>query len=244
MVSPLAFLVWWLWLQIAQTDPKNVPPGWWTSEHVLALTNVLLAGAALAAIFVSWNATRRTLEKSDAQLSLDTDSFRATLQPIIVETAASPDDIDIAIFPSSHIIEIRVRMRNVGRGPAFIRKAEITNGRAEPTEIAVPSNNVVPVNEPTTIFYDENPGRTFFGLVAGGSEYEFAVALNYDDISGAQRTRTVMRVKVTAQGAIEILGVGIYHCDENWRRERDPFAGFDPYAHDIDSPDATQKAGS
>ena len=60
-----------------------------------------------AAIFVSWYATTRTLKKSDDQLALDTASFQATLQPIVVETTEAPGDISIMKHMDDGRYEVR-----------------------------------------------------------------------------------------------------------------------------------------
>jgi hypothetical protein len=56
---------------------------------------------------------------------------------------------------------------------------------------------------------------------------EFAVAVNCDDISGTQRTRTVIRVGIDASHSQSILSVGLYQCDKKWKRDNQPFAGTD-----------------
>ena len=109
-------------------------------------------------------------------------------------------------------------MRNIGRGPAFVRKAEFISGKGEPETLAIPSRNVLPVDEWTSIVSNVMPGERFYDLLEREA-YEFAVALNYDDISRSQRTCSVMRLKMTLPN-VEILGIGIYHCDEKWVRER------------------------
>ena len=129
----------------------------------------------------------------------------------------------------SDVLEVGVPLRNVGRGPAFIRRAELVAGRAEPVAAATSRRVVLPVDDDTFITCTLREGEPFYDDLTR-DQFEFAVALNYDDISGTQRTRSVMRIRQERFGQFEILGVGIYHCDENWRRELHTFAGYDPYA--------------
>jgi hypothetical protein len=240
-LAPALVLLWWQrhWVFWAsdRSGHQVIHTGWWTSDHLLALTNGLLAAAALTAIFVSWNATSRTLKRSDAQLTLDTNAFRSNTQPILVETADATKCISTDLQSNLDIV-VSVFMRNVGKGPAFVRKAEFVSGRTNPDEAAVAAKVVIPVDEETRITYTLKSGSHFHKLFLERSE--FAVALNYDDISGDQRTRSVMRIRHMDDDTFDVLGVGLYHCgkDEAWTREREPFAGFDPRAQDIVADDS------
>ena len=142
-VPLLGLLVWsqrhWILWAADRTGHQVIHTGWWTSDHVLALTNVLLAGAALAAIFVSLHSTKITLNRSDAQLRLDTDAFHGTTKPIVVELAgASSDGIGVDVSDGGQSFDVSVTMRNVGSGPAFLRKAEFEPGGRPPVPPHLP----------------------------------------------------------------------------------------------------------
>ena len=61
---------------------------------------------------------------------------------------------------------------------------------------------------------------------------EFAMALNYNDVSGEQRIRSVMRIrqKMATDGIweTEILGVALYECDENLETGREALRRIRP----------------
>jgi hypothetical protein len=125
-------------------------------------------------------------------------------------------------------------MRNVGRGPAFVRKAEFVTGKRIPEEAATAHNAVLPVNECTEISYTIKRAHPFYGMLTESDRPEFAVAINYDDISGKQHTRSVMRIRRKAESdEFELLGVPVYGCNKHWKRGPKPLAGDDPYAGDI-----------
>ena len=229
----------WIFWTADRVGHQVFRTGWWTSDHTLALANACLAVIALAAILVSRRATRLSLERSDRQLelsrdalSLDADAFLASTQPIIIEPH-SPVQEMMCRDNGHGGIDVRVSMRNMGRGPAFIREAHFTPGRVEPTLIATAHNAVLPVNETTTVFTTVNGTDHMYPMINVDFPREFAVAINYDDISGEQRTRSVMRILQTNTHEFTVLDVGLYHCDENWRRDPTPFAGKDRYAGDI-----------
>jgi hypothetical protein len=198
---------------------------------MLALANFAVVVVAAFAIFFSQKATRASLGKADDQLALSRKALQATTQPIVVEVARRP--LQAMLFHEmADGIEVELPLRNVGSGPAFVRLAQFTTGTGEVEEAATSQNVVIPVGESTMVHYTIGPGHRFYGMLYQQWPAEFAVAVNYDDISGEQRTRTVMRITRTELREFEVLSVGLYHCDKDWNTEPKPFAGTDPRAKD------------
>jgi hypothetical protein len=91
---------------------------WFTSDHILALANVVLAAIALVAIFYSY------------RLAVTADkALLASTQPIVVESASNAVDWG----RHNQSFNVNIQVRNVGNGPAFLRKAEFVTGRLSQT---------------------------------------------------------------------------------------------------------------
>jgi hypothetical protein len=206
---------WWSYHHV---PPASVPTSWWTSDHILALANIILAAVALATIFFSYRlgkATDRSVATADKVLL-------ASTMPIVVENSTAP----ITWANNNQTFIVHTSVRNVGNGPAFLRKAEFVTGRREPDTAITLDHVVIAPGEATTVSYTARQGEPFYTELAQHPT-EFAVAVNYDDISGTQRTRTVIRVAIDPSHTSSILSAGLYRCDGNWNRERHPFAGTD-----------------
>jgi hypothetical protein len=168
--------------------------------------------------------SNRLARATEGSVQTERDALLASTQPIIVVTGAG-----VGLTISADAAEVRLSIRNIGNGPAFLRAVEFATGSHEPLSSVPTYDFVLPPKEDTLVGYRLSKDETYFDELR--QDYgEFAFGINYDDISGSQRLRTVVRAEIFARNGVRVLAVGLYRCDAKWERDKYPFAGRDPYA--------------
>jgi hypothetical protein len=226
--------------------------GWWTANHDLVIFNALLAAAAVGTMTVGLLTIRSSnrvaasaaeqvnqglnqLELGKEQLAKEREALQATFRPIVVEVpvdflptqrreAGEPPDRGAVFWHETNEADVfSVPFRNVGSGPAFIHQAILTTGPGNVFE-AQTAYRVIPTGEIALVAFSVAAGDPGFpvaktAFVAG----KFLAALQCSDIAGGQRTQTVLHLMRFPSGKFEVIGLQLYHCDENWIRANEPF---------------------
>lgn len=127
-------------------------------------------------------------------------------------------------------IEVRVPVRNIGSGPAFIHDAFFTSGPGVVVEATL-DHQVIPVGELARVSVTILATEVLHGPVLSAfmQGLELAVGVRYSDSGGSQRTQSV--VVFTCDDTVEnpqrrdgdIARVEFYTCDEQWMRATEPY---------------------
>jgi hypothetical protein len=231
--------------------------GFWTANHLLVLLNAVLALATVAAVGVSITvaraanrqatATDNTVKATNDQLILGRDQLEqereallASVRPLVVDvplgafvdyrTAQEIDQGAVrSLLGGDGSIILHVPIRNVGVGPAFLRTAMLLP-RPGTILIATTTGNVLPTNELGAVDILASVSDEAFPIVkASRLAGSLVIAVDYADLGGQQRTRTLLHLGQTSNETAPVTQVQLFRCDEKWVRESEPIVSTGTY---------------
>jgi len=183
------------------------------------------------------------------QLELERSSLEASIRPVVVDVPVGlylgeggligQDRGEISCtFGTDQSIDLSVPVRNIGSGPAFVRRALLTTGPGNVLD-AEANRRVIPTGELAKIFIKVRPDFIGHGAVAAAvtSVGALAVALEYSDLGGEQRTQTLVHLyrfrsaDGHSQGHFLVEQVELFPCDDNWVRQDKPDASSGSAQH-------------
>lgn len=201
--------------------------GWWTTDHVLGLSNVVLAAAALGAIWFSYRvaaATRETVKAAlkqvtlgEKQLEKEREALLTSVRPILVDVEQIDPEHAVGLYDDEQGLTFWTRSRNVGPGAAFIHEGSFFSHSGNLIDRKF-NRHVVP------------QGGTFDATViaealrsriqdAPEADLRISFIVQYSDVGGGQRTETVIEFAKTPNvNALSFLvaRVELRACDEKW----------------------------
>jgi hypothetical protein len=199
-----------------------------TTDHVLAVANVILAAVALATIWSSnkvtkvattqATATEDLAKKAGDQLKQSRQAQAASVRPIIsyvlqdnvtdgeaLEEAADQgkkvtfDGRDhVIVLDEPDHIRITVPIRNVGPGPAFLKDASFNAGESEIP--ALLQADVLLTGESTRFWIESAAAEPNFSTLRETIPGTFTIKITYADAFGQQHAQAQIRVVHTHPG--------------------------------------------
>ena len=161
-------------------------------------------------------------------MEIERDAFVSASSPLIAEVPDTPGNWN----DSDGGLVITVPVRNIGAGPAFIRKAMLSGSTGFLFETTI-DHRIIPVNEIATIRVGvaaDMPGKRDLAALD-----EVEVALSYSDIGASRRRQTVLKMSFGGRTTYQegtglahsqrgrVRDVELYGCDENWTRADEPW---------------------
>jgi hypothetical protein len=193
-----------------------------TTDHVLAVANVILAAVALATIWSSnkvtkvatsqATATEDLAKKAGDQLEQSRQALATSVRPIIayvlqdavtdgeaMQEAANQgkkvtfDGRDhVIVLDEPRHIRITVPIRNIGPGPAFLKDASFNAGESEIP--AVLQADVLLTGESTRFWIESAEGEPNFPTLRETIPGTFIIKIRYADAFGQQHAQAQIRV--------------------------------------------------
>lgn len=193
-----------------------------TTDHVLAAANVILAAVALATIWSSnqvakvathqATATEDLAKKAGDQLETSRQALAASVRPIVAYMlqdavtdgeamqAATKQGKDFAFDGRDHVvvldeqlhIRITVPIRNIGRGPAFLKDASFTVRADEISAVLLA--NVLLTGESTRVWVEGREGDPNFSTLRSAIPGSFRIKVRYEDAFDQQQAQAEIRV--------------------------------------------------
>ena len=276
----------------------SVAPGFWTSEHVLVLVNVILAAAAVGTAIVgvrtikssnkvaksaedqarstdaSVKAALQQVELGQKTLEQERAALQASIRPLVVDVPSGmywrENDQEMWRFDGKRtdmgeitwiktleypeVVVLTVPVRNIGPGPAFIKGVQLMSGSEDlSTPDGTPifdrwmqgkegrgifsqpfiDHEVIPTGEMARITFSVGDPES-----TGVLTKDFAVVVKYSDLSGAQRTQTVIRFSTVEPHQPpgetmfrlvgDVLRVELFYATDHWIPDSEPFVSTGP----------------
>ncbi len=185
--------------------------GWFTTDHLLAIAAFAAVIVAVVAIVVSNRMVTR-------QLAQDREALSTSIRPIIADLPQMPGDDfragEVTFDHSDVNVTIKVPVRNIGLGPAFIHDAFLEQwqrGKAAATT----RHRVLPSHETTHFFTTVAAGEPLFSWLRSRPK-SFAIGITYSDIAGHERTQSVLHLGGPNYATTySVQMVQLFHCDRS-----------------------------
>jgi hypothetical protein len=200
---------------------------WFTSDHFLVLANVILAVVALGSIYFSIQVMRGAegqLNAARKQLEQDRLAQEASIRPLIVREPFPSDDSPgheeekSGTTPAGKIL-IRLRVRNVGTGPALLVRNFLTDlvlhSAPTPESYVIESGGSYFVS---CLVLVDDPNYQALSDAMSKDEMYFVVC--YSDIAVRQRLLTTLAADTSASLTNTVGETWL--CDADWNQVGDP----------------------
>jgi hypothetical protein len=232
---------------VAAVVGSHATAGWWTTDHVLALANVVVAATAVGTIIFGI----RAIKSSDAMAASATkqaaasdaiaESARAQnlagVRPLLVEVPKGilrTGEIDhegpgkiIWQHAAGGTIVLIVPLRNVGPGTAFVDQVRIGSAEAHIDEPEITSRAIAPGNTASVVSVAPlsfDTAGSHGPLTQALFDGVVTVDVTYADVNSSQRTLTRLTVVATRDKKASLVRrVELYHCDDTWEPIEPPF---------------------
>lgn len=219
-----------------------IAAGWWTTDHVLALTNVVVAAAAAGTAIVAVvsirssgeivtaakdqaKATKETvdaatkqLELGESQLEKEREALQLAIRPILVDVQTNqlgPGPMPARIAEGEDGLLFVAQSRNVGPGAAFIHNVSAFSQAGNLVGRTF-SRHVVPPGETL----DMTVGVDALSQRINAEPYASLVIsfiIHYTDVGGGQKTETVIEFsRRPGELYFSVTRVELRGCNEDW----------------------------